>query len=253
MFWKHADELLRMDRSDLEAGVQAIKEDTASLETGVKGLQLGEGMDQPTRKKALTGVPTSTSNLAVDLGEPVVSVSDWSATTSGRTLDIWVVEVKKAQTYPETVYTHPKRHEEIRHIGLALPSPKGDSWAYKAALVKLLTLLETTDDCNLIVRPATSDHLDLLMNPPKDDFESTLESLSVHQDEVSNRKTIIPILLLLLCSFPHLCEAAGADGKLDKGRISGVLLSLVALWPDGNPPRAALKRVNEILLGSGKP
>ena len=35
---------------------------------------------------------------------------------------------------------------------------------------------------------------------------------------------------------------------MTKADIADRLHSLVARWPDGNPPRAALKRVNEYLM-----
>jgi hypothetical protein len=38
------------------------------------------------------------------------------------------------------------------------------------------------------------------------------------------------------------------DELVDKALIASQLHSLVSLWPDGNPPRAALRRVNESLM-----
>ena len=271
----------------MESGLQDLKEedDTKSLEMGMNGLELDTNLKKPGEPShsTLTGVPTSRSRLAVDLGQPVSLVDPWTPISS-RTINIWIKEVNKSQTYPETIYTHPSQGV-IRNIGLALPSPKADSWGYKSALTKLVSALKPQmeeEGCSLIVRPATSSHLDLLVKSKNEDnqdisidIDIALEKLAGPEDKVSSRKLLIPILLLLLCTFPNLQPALPdptseakpnlnanfeadadaervVDAKLDKGGISTVLLSLVALWPDGNPPRAALKRVNEILLGSGK-
>lgn len=247
--------LLRMDRGDLAAGLQDLQDDTTSLQTGMMGLKLDHNEVPPRdTTHSLTGVPTSNSRLAADLGTPVIHVNEWTPPHSARVITIWVLEVTKSK-YPETIYSH-RNDGEITHIGLALPSPKSDSWAYKSALVKLVAVLESfLDDHSVVVRPATSDRLVLLATPPKEpqvDIDDHLNALEGPRDEVSSRKSFIPILLLLMCSFPDLYTSGVGDGNLDKARISSVLLSLVGLWPDGNPPRAALKRVNEILLGSGK-
>jgi tRNA A64-2'-O-ribosylphosphate transferase len=238
-----------MDRGDLDTGLQDLKDGTTALEAGLQGLELDHTQESTT--EYLTGVPISDSRLAVNLGPPVVPVNTWSI-PSDRTINIWIVEINKAQTYPETIYI-PNSEEKIRHIGLALPSPKADSWGYKSALIKLVSSLRTMNGNDaLIIRSATLDHLNVLVDPPQQ-LDDVLRELDTPQDQVSSRKTLIPIILLLLCAFPALTPGSSVNnGPLDKAGISTVLLSLVALWPDGNPPRAALKRVNEILLGSSR-
>jgi tRNA A64-2'-O-ribosylphosphate transferase len=65
------------------------------------------------------------------------------------------------------------------------------------------------------------------------------------------RKTLIPLALVLLLSNPDLLGKAGHGidtQNISKKDISDMLHQLVSLWPDGNPPRAALKRVNEYLM-----
>lgn len=278
MFWRHRARLLALDRGDLEAGLQDLQQDSKSLEEGVKRLELEPQSSQrgDSATSNLTGVPTSGSRLAVDLGRSVIPVDPWTLSPV-RTIHIWVFEVAKSQTHPETIYTYPT--QRVTHIGLALPSPKADSWGYKSGLIKLVSALKSQSEieeteCSVIVRPASSAHLDQLISLEQNtdtdiDIDDALEKLEGPEDIVSNRKFLVPILLLLLCTFTNLqpklpntkTKAAGdaeeeveqgAEVKLDKGHISTVLLTLVALWPDGNPPRAALKRVNEILLSSGK-
>jgi len=74
---------------------------------------------------------------------------------------------------------------------------------------------------------------------------------------VDARKAIIPLALVLLCALPELASAnstssADIPGPMTKAEIADELHKLVALWPDGNPPRAALRRVNEYLMSEGR-
>lgn len=252
MFWDNRNQLLSLERDELEDGMSAIMRDR-SLTTGVDRLHLSDQAkrDEATTPRPLVAIPYSGSRLAVDLGQPVISHASW-ASTSSSPITIWVVEVVKASAHPATIYSHPVNSDRPTSLGLALPSPKADSWAYKSALAKFITTLKPLledSHTSLIIRPGTEAHLDLLASPPKDtDIDSALASQPGPSDLVASRKTALPVVLLLLCSFPSLSGSPVI--KLDKQAISSVLLSLVAFWPDGSPPRAALKRVNEILLGS---
>lgn len=264
MFWQHRARLLGSDRDDLEECIINLRTDSTSLDNRIQALGINDDTVQP--KEILTGVPSPQSRIAVDLGRPVIPTGTWTPSSfSKKSIIIWIVEVQKAQTYPKMVYSQDNNEEKTtttapRHVVLALPSPKSDSWAYKSALVKLLNSLDLllTDDVSIIIRPGSHRHHDWIINPHlalnHERFDESISSLiDDQQDIVSSRKLLIPVVLLLLCHFPEVSCASGELARLDKGRISAVLLSLVAFWPDGNPPRAALKRVNELLLGSGKP
>lgn len=81
--------------------------------------------------------------------------------------------------------------------------------------------------------------------PPLQPVHPTPERL------IDYRKALIPIALVLLLSNPDLLDdpSRGLDTEnISKKDIGDMLHQLVALWPDGNPPRAALKRVNEYLM-----
>lgn len=219
--------------------------------------------------KPLVGVPGPSSRLALDVGPPVTPVEPWSpeSETSGA-VTIYVVEIAKGQSYSNTIY--PFTTQGSSDVVIALPSPKTDSWGYKACLIKLVSYLRDilTESTPVTLVPGTTEHLDLAIclastlqttetTPPP----MRLDIVSKPADMVSARKFVIPIALLLLCAYAGLLRGAteeaseeeeDAEEILTKGQISSVLLSLVALWPDGNPPRAALKRVNEVLLSNPK-
>jgi tRNA A64-2'-O-ribosylphosphate transferase len=246
VFWKEREMLLSLDRDELDEGLEAAKSRSISLEADLEKLDLGS---QPgsTLEQAV-GAPRQTSRLGLYIGPPISPVQTWKA-DSATVLTIYIVGISKAQAFPNIIYSHPS----LPHIIVfALPSPKIDSWAYKDALVKLLAALRLLFDqsTKVLLKSGTTEHIDLITKSQEQDdsLSQRLRSLSPPIDPVGSRKTVIPIALLLLCAFP-LDESVAAEASLTKGSISNVLLSLVALWPDSNPPRAALKRVNEVLLG----
>jgi tRNA A64-2'-O-ribosylphosphate transferase len=272
VFWQQRESLLRLDRDDLEDGLEEAK--SKGLITAMEKLdfldrQAGGGSSKSNPSpKPLVGVPGPSSRLALDLGPPVTPVEPWSpeSETSGA-VTIYVVEIAKGQSYPNTIY--PVTAQGSSDVVVAIPSPKTDSWGYKASLVKLVSYLRDIldDSTQMVLVPGTTEHLDLAISlASTETTESTpppmrLDVLAKPADMVSARKFVIPIALLLLCAYPGLSRRAteevseeeeDAEEVLTKGQISSVLLSLVALWPDGNPPRAALKRVNEVLLSNPK-
>ena len=235
---------MSLDRDELEDGLERAKTRSTSLEVDLEKLSL---VFQPGPEQAV-GTPQPTSRLGLDIGPPVSPVQAWSADRS-TVLTIYIVGISKAQAFSDIVYSHPSLP---KIIVFALPSPKIDSWAFKDALSKLLTAIRPLIDqsTNILLKAGTTEHIDLItQSREKDDsLPEPLRSLPAPVDTVGSRKTVIPIALLLLCAF-RLDESIAAEAGLTKGVISNVLLSLVALWPDSNPPRAALKRVNEVLLG----
>ena len=236
--------MLSLDRDELENGLEEAKSRSDNLIADLGKLDLD---GQPSPLAAVVGAPGPSSRLGLDIGQPISPVQSWLADPSS-TLTIYIVGIEKAQLYPDIIYSHSSIPDTIV---FALPSPKIDSWAYKDALRRLVTtirpLLETST--RILLKPGSTNHIDLIIkSADKDDSLSpTFEGLPRLVDQEGSRKTIIPIALLLLCSF-SLNNVVQVDA-LTKGGISNVLLSLVALWPESNPPRAALKRVNEVLLG----
>jgi tRNA A64-2'-O-ribosylphosphate transferase len=245
VFLKEREMLLSLDRDELDEGLEVAKTRSTSLEVDLEKLNLGS---QPPTLEHVIGAPRPTSRLGLDVGPPISPVQTWKADMS-TVLTIYIVGISKAQAFPNIVYSHLSLPNIIV---FALPSPKIDSWAYKDALAKLLAAVRPMIDQStyILLKAGTTEHIDLITkSQEKDDsFPKTLGSLPAPVDTVGSRKTVIPIALLLLCAFP-LDENVPTETGLTKGSISNVLLSLVALWPDSNPPRAALKRVNEVLLG----
>lgn len=256
MYWRERETLLKLDRDELDDGLETAKSRSDGLTAGLEDLSLGNGHGQTDHRMFVTndssqlvGAPRPTSRLGLDIGPPVSPVDVWDAELSSKATTVYVVGIPKAQAYPGTIYTHTSHP---LHLVVALPSPKIDSWAYKDALAILAKAIRQDLDPStaILLRPGTTHHLDQVISTNEknaDSLPQRLQVLAPPEDTVSSRKTIIPIALLLLCAF-SLDGQLADDDELTKGMISAVLLSLVGLWPDSNPPRAALKRVNEVLL-----
>lgn len=245
VFWKEREILLSLDRDELDEGLETARKRSTSVEADLEKLNLGS---QPSTFEQAVGAPRQTSRLGLDIGAPISPVEAWKADMS-TALTIYIVGISKAQASPDIVYTHPSLPQIIV---FALPSPKIDSWAYKDALTRLLAAIRPLIDqsTNILLKAGTTEHIDLMTRSKEQDdsLRPAVDALPAPADTVGSRKMVIPIALLLLCAFP-LDENIAAEAGLTKGSISNGLLSLVALWPDSNPPRAALKRVNEVLLG----
>jgi tRNA A64-2'-O-ribosylphosphate transferase len=244
VFWKEREILLSLDRDELDDGLEAAKTRSTNLEADLEKLNLGS---QPPTLEQVVGAPRPTSRLGLDIGPPISPVQTWKADVF-TVLKIYIVGISKAQAFPNIIYSHPSLPNIIV---FAVPSPKIDSWAYKDALAKLLAAIRPLIDQStyILLKAGTTEHIDLIMKSQEKDYSlrPATEPLTAPVDTVGSRKMVIPIALLLLCAFPMDTEVDVE--ALTKSSISNVLLSLVALWPDSNPPRAALKRVNEVLLG----
>ncbi|KAK8864659.1 hypothetical protein IAR55_001909 [Kwoniella newhampshirensis] len=202
------------------------------------------------------GVPSHTSRLALEVGSPITSTSSWVHASSSH-LTIRVVEVDK---HPRNIpHLLPLEKEMI----LAVPSAKSDGKAYAAALVELVEYVrDEMGDSAVVLLPAhPSAHTKAIrayttLDKTADDSDPPPPPPSIEPSPVftlvDSRKLIIPLALVLLCSVPELTPELHLPESITKAVIASQMHTLVALWPDGNPPRAALKRVNEFLMSEGR-
>lgn len=180
----------------------------------------------------LVGIPDPHSLIATDLGRPVIPFSPWIERPG---IKLYIIEVEKADKEMEMISP-----SEDGLISL-VPNPKLDSRAYANSLSALIEKVkEVTQGGNAVTVQVAN------FNDFKRSEEGTTITLnSTPCDMVSARKLIIPILVALECTL------SSAEG-IDKTTIGASLHRLVNLWPDGNPPRAALKRVNELLMSGDR-
>jgi tRNA A64-2'-O-ribosylphosphate transferase len=249
--------LLTTDRDDLPEIVDEIVEEAKELSSALAGLAIS-------KSSAITSATVVTPALALDLGEtsqPAPPVSPLAATS---TVLLRVYEVEKPlKDTPAVLALGSSRAGPV--ILFAAPSARSHGKEYLSALTALVDHLESYglgSDTALVMSPGSRAELDAALKLHADEQqEPTLVSdLSefppaqrLTQLELqSTRKTIIPLAVALRNSIPGLGGDPSVDLTADKKATAAHLHALVALWPDGNPPRAALKRVNEFLMSEAR-
>lgn len=275
MYHAHRTELLSADRDDLPDLVDSIVEryrgDIGSL--NMAGLSLGQSASTPGPSRLpYIGVPRSTSRMALDIGRPVIDCPDWSPAGQS-TITLYIGEVEKPLSGRGSRWIYDLGKSKNCDKLVALPNPKVDPKPYDSAMRSVAQLAEELPPgTNLLLRPARQADLAHFLAPlaiePKDApvfIPSTSTTPLPLSELIAARKVIIPAALVILCSNASLREASsieagdGSGGEeseesddedelVDKALIASQLHSLVSLWPDGNPPRAALRRVNESLM-----
>lgn len=207
-----------MDRDDLADLVDKLIGSEITLE----GLSISEG-------STLVGIPDAGSRIGADLGQTTSPTASWSR---GAERNLYITELDKPAKEPIIVHGS--------DLFIAMPNPRIDGKAYSKTLKTLLDRVQNTDP--ILVRPARRTDFDRAsLDSPL--TLSTSETPLTDVELVSARKTIIPILVALDCQD---------EEDIDKSVIADSLHRSIALWPDGNPPRAALKRVNEVLMSGNR-
>ena len=246
-FHRNKERLLQTPRDELVAVVDAIVAGLRDMNL-IRHTLLGSRTDEDAVSRIIQaftiGIPDDKSLLALDLGPPSTPCIQW--TQKEEPILIRVLQLDKLPKDQLPVLPLDKAH--AKYI-LALPNPRADGKAYISALAGALTsmhnLLETSP---VLLLPGNRDHLEAARRLAKDPDAETgtlVEWQPTAGELVSARKVIIPLALALIC---HI-EAEKLDGEhISKDSIARHLQRLVGRWPDGNPPRVALKRVNEVLM-----
>ena len=220
-----------------------------------------------------TGIPSSDSLLGLAIGPPVFAHQPWSPTpTSAPSLIVKVVEPSKADVpkSPDDDYILPLSHMSSdgnpdEAVVLVLADPRVAGWAFGQGLQHAIRYLRPLIELGrrILLVPGNESYLRAAFHfrdskkEDSDDLVAALEKLTLaNEPSVDDRKRIVPLAVALLCSIPDLhpeddtdTRTAVAEGRVDKVIVGDMLHRLVALWPDANPPRAALKRINEVMMG----
>ncbi|EIW65906.1 hypothetical protein TREMEDRAFT_35639 [Tremella mesenterica DSM 1558] len=251
IFYKHKQVLLSADQDDLEKLVfELVKNESHQAAPSITHSGPEIPFDRLTISDPLVGIPTSNSLLALDIGPAVSSFS-------------WQYHHREAITiYPLTntdfsgnvPHLDDHRGKRGRRFVLLLPSPRSSGKAFSQSLIKARNFISSLieDGQPVILRPGRVEHWDRARTSSNRMDEMGGYTMDDVMPTVEDRRRIIPLALLALCSIPHLSQFSPSQPQnevlVDKSYIADMLYHLVSLWPDGNPPRAALKRVNEILM-----
>lgn len=200
------------------------------------------------------GFTAVTGSLALDLGSPI-RPSDEQAERPVTTV-VRVVETDRV--VKDAPYVLPLAGPSGPSMAvLAIPSSRTKPKGYIEALDALREYVAASlPNGTILLSPGRDEELTAALeqhqSPAPEVSKSPVplarvEHLGDAQLQAA-KKLILPIAVALLCSVPGLGEDLEEDEEVDKIVIADSLHKLVALWPDGNPPRAALKRVNEFLM-----
>lgn len=199
----------------------------------------------------MVGFPTATSRLALAIGPPAQLEPPWTLTIAAFST-IWIVSVDKS---PKGTPNHivPVGGEDVIFV---CPSARDAGKEFPRALEAFVDYVRTLDASRgILLRSGDKRHLEAALSqsaatdhrPPPAAKDLPLTSPSSEM-----RKTILPLALAIALAVPGLAGGTTGSGKegqaVSKADIAQTLHHLVSLWPDGNPPRAALKRVNEYLM-----
>lgn len=274
VYYQNKAGILEADKDDLAGVVDELVSlaRTDKLSQAVQSLNITDSSVSTEPLLDLIGVPTPHSRLAVQIGPPISPTPAWTPQyrrkplSSPNTHTIRVVLADK-QRHPSFTYAYGKGTSVF-----ACPSARAEPKAYGMALDELVDhldgVMEREDGVGIVLVPGVDTDVkaarQLQERPgdPKsktgdvevDDDVLALPPANPTQERMLDyRRTIIPIALVLLLSNPNLLDLEDASHGIDtqkitKKDIGDMLHRLVALWPDGNPPRAALKRVNEYLM-----
>jgi tRNA A64-2'-O-ribosylphosphate transferase len=238
--------LLSADRDDLLALIDELVED-AGVAWGMAALGIGAS-------EMLGSATPVGPGLFLDIG-PTSQPAENTSKPGGSRLVVRVVELNKP--IKDAPYIFPVNKDKSSPVIIfGMPSARSHAKEFLYALAALDVYLDGFPigrGTDLVVSPGTRSELDKALEWHRSDKkeeapETTLTPVSAMApgDLQSARKAILPLAIALLCSIPALSTDASAE--IDKSAVADHLHNLIALWPNGNPPRAALKRVNEFLM-----
>ncbi|TXT09006.1 hypothetical protein VHUM_02480 [Vanrija humicola] len=262
LYHEHKASLLSTPRDELPGLVDDLVEDGAGITAALEGVHLGESESSASSLEALWEEATAiSSTLLGDLGAPIRPSQLYLKSSVTQRVTVRVVDIPKPSSSTSFVHEWPTAASDQPVIIFSLPSARTHPKEYGKALGQLV-------ECLKAKFPAIGDKTALLISPGRpQELESVIQFSTIPEgqqpectpnwpssshlaktDLQAAQKSLLPLLVALTCSFPGLSLDSADDQDVDKGVIAAHLHSLVALWPEGNPPRAALKRVNEFLM-----
>ncbi|CAK9781158.1 initiator tRNA phosphoribosyl transferase [Cutaneotrichosporon oleaginosum] len=239
--------LLATPRDELPDAVDELI-DEHDLSAGMKKTTLEDGSDGA--GGGFAGATAVSSGLLLDLGPPIRSGEKAAYPV---TAVVRIVEI--AKPLKDAPFVLPLATSGAPTVVAAIPSSRAKGKEFLLALDELRAhVAPAAEEGAVLLSPGREEELAAALdqyNTGPDSRPVVTLSSAEHlatADLTSAKKLILPIAVSLLCSIPELGEELEEDEEVDKIVIADALHKLVALWPDGNPPRTALKRVNEFLM-----
>lgn len=261
LYHEHKADLLSTPRDELPALVDELVEDGTGITPALEKVHLAETESTTSSLDALWEEATVFSpTLLVDLGPPIRSPQSSVLSSVTQRVTVRVVDIAKPTNSTAFVHLWKPTTSDSPVIIFSLPSARTHPKEYGKALGQLVEHLQSKfpalgETTALLISPGRQNELDIAAQFSSGVEQQTAEASSwpsllrlAKPDLQASQKSLLPLLVALTCSFPKLSHDATEDQDVDKAMIAAHLHSLVALWPEGNPPRASLKRVNEFLM-----
>ncbi|WOO81207.1 tRNA A64-2'-O-ribosylphosphate transferase [Vanrija pseudolonga] len=260
LYHEHKADLLSTPRDELPGLVDDLVEEGTGITAALEKVHLADSESTTSSLETLWTEATVVSpTLLVDLGPTIRSPQSSVLSSVTQRVTVRVVDIAKPSS--STSYVHAcEATSDGPVIVFSLPSARTHPKEYGKALGQLVEHLQSKfpalgDKAALLISPGQQSELDTAVQfstigeQQKSEPSTWPSSLHLSKPDLqASQKSLLPLLVALTCSFPKLGHDAVDDPDVDKGVIAARLHSLVALWPEGNPPRAALKRVNEFLM-----
>jgi tRNA A64-2'-O-ribosylphosphate transferase len=269
LYHKHKADLLLTPRDELPDVVDDLVEEARDLSRAFNSLSVepSDGSESPVEGIWTTSIYVA-PNLRLDLGEPIQNPTTITR-SEDKTLKVTVRVVEVYKPLKDTPCVLPVDVAKTTPVFMfALPSPRSHGKDFIIALGSLVTKLRALASQSITLQVLLSPGREEELTTAVDIYKKGVSSNSgERQTSLRNslpssssltgpelqaaRKAIIPVAIALLSAIPGL-EDRVDEGELDvdKAVIADYLHTLVALWPDGNVQRAALKRLNEFLMSS---
>ncbi|OCF60948.1 hypothetical protein L486_00592 [Kwoniella mangroviensis CBS 10435] len=262
LFHSNKPDLLKAERDDLPSLVDELVLSHAMSKLPAPSASCLNSNSLSSIGESTIGIPDESSRIALIIGSPIMTAStQWKYTTSsGNTIIVRVVEYEKyPKDLPRALTLTPKEKT------LAVANSKTEGKAYELTLSELVEFVRSQgEDSGVVLVHGRKEDVELALKiyqesqaQPQDGQEKQEERVKLNEPpepSVEGRKLILPLALALICSATNEKELQEEkkDVVLTKSDIAVNLHGLISLWPDGNPSRASLKRVNEFLMSGDR-
>ncbi|WWD03308.1 hypothetical protein V865_001359 [Kwoniella europaea PYCC6329] len=263
LFHSNRSDLLKAERDNLPSLVDELVLSHSMSKLPAPSASSLDSNSLSSIGESTIGIPDESLIIALSIGSPIITTStQWKySTSSDNTIIVRVVEYER---YPKDLPRLLDFTPEERILAVA--NSKTEGKAYESTLSELVDFLRNQGEKRGVVlvhgrkedvELALELYREAHVQPPegKGQQEEKAKLDEPPEPSVEGRKLILPLALALICSMSPSndeIQVVNEDTRLTKSDIAVKLHGLISLWPDGNPPRASLKRVNEFLMSGDR-
>ncbi|WVQ67329.1 uncharacterized protein L199_005525 [Kwoniella botswanensis] len=263
LFHSNKSDLLIAERDDLPSLVDELVLSHSMSKLPAPSASSLDSNSLSSIGESTIGIPDESSRIALRIGSPIIPTSTkWKYATSS--INPIIVRAVEYEKYPKDLPRLLDFTPEERILAVA--NSKTEGKAFESTLSELVDLVKGEGgERGVVLVHGRKEDVELVLKTyqksqaqPQEGKRQQEEKVKLDEPpepSVEGRKLILPLALALICSMPASndeVQQGKEDMVLTKSDIAVKLHSLISLWPDGNPPRASLKRVNEFLMSGDR-